>query len=69
MSALDENIDIETLGRTLHRPRTAAEMRAAIAEMAARGMGAYEIAGASGLSVEEVRRLVALHRAPGEATA
>jgi hypothetical protein len=46
------------LKATRHRPRTASEMRVAIHEMAARGMGPYEIAVAAGLAVTEVRRIL-----------
>jgi hypothetical protein len=48
-------MDVEHARRTQHRPRTAAEMRQAITAMAAVGLGPYEIAQATGASVEEVR--------------
>lgn len=41
-----------------YRPRTVAEMRYAIHEMASRGMGPCEIAVAAGLAVIEVRRIL-----------
>lgn len=47
-----------TLGRDQHRPQTQDEMRAAVCEMAARGMTDHTIAQASGLSVEMVRRML-----------
>ncbi len=46
------------LRATRHRPRAAAEMRVAIHEMAARGMGIYEIAVAAGLAVDAVRQIL-----------
>jgi hypothetical protein len=41
-----------------YRPRSAAEMRCAIHEMASRGMGPHEIATAAGLAVTEIRRIL-----------
>ena len=51
-----------TLGRDAHRPQTQHEMRAAVAEMAARGMTDHTIAAATRLSAEQVRHL----RGPGD---
>lgn len=45
-------------GRDRHRPQTRDEMRAAIHGMASGGMSDYGIARATGLSVEQVRRLL-----------
>lgn len=41
-----------------HRPQTRDEMRAAVHELAGRGMTDYGIAHATGLAVEQVRRLI-----------
>ena len=50
------NSDLAALAR-LHAPRTAAEIRSAIIDMRDRGIGDYEIARATGLAVEQVRRI------------
>lgn len=42
----------------LHRPRTRDEMRVAVHELANRGMIDYGIAAATGLAVEQVRRVL-----------
>ncbi len=42
----------------LHRPRTRDELHVAVHELAARGMTDYGIAAATGLAVEQVRRLI-----------
>lgn len=44
-----------------HMPRTLDETRSAVKELAARGLGDYDIASATGLSVEGVRRLLGEH--------
>ncbi len=51
-------LDLAALAR-LHAPRTSEEIRSAIHEMRARGMGDHEIAQASGVAVEMVRRVLA----------
>jgi hypothetical protein len=51
-------LDYAALAR-LNRPRTADEVRVAVHELAARGMGDYEIASACELAVEQVRRILA----------
>lgn len=56
-STIGGTLDLEAL-RLLHRPRTTAELRAACMEMHARGMGDHTIAMATGLAVEQVRRLL-----------
>jgi hypothetical protein len=45
-----------------HRPRTRDEIRVAIHEMRARGLGDHEIAQATGHAVEQVRRLIGERR-------
>lgn len=45
-------------GRYRHRPQTREEMRAAVHGMASGGMTDHTIARATGLSVEQVRRLL-----------
>ncbi len=50
---------------TAHAPRTIDETRAAVRELNARGLGDYDIARATGLSVEGVRRLLG-ERAAGK---
>jgi hypothetical protein len=45
-------------GRELNRPQTREEMRAAVHELRSRGMSDYGIAHATGLAVEQVRRLL-----------
>ena len=50
-------LDYARLAR-LNRPRTADEVRVAVHELAARGMGDYEIARACELAVEQVRRIL-----------
>ena len=58
------SLDLDAL-RLLHRPRTAQAMRAAVAEMTARGMRAAEIATATGMHIDEVRRLLSLQAGGG----
>ena len=50
-------MDYAALAR-VHKPRTSEAMRAAIHEMAARGMREHEIAVATELAVSEVRRIL-----------
>jgi hypothetical protein len=57
-STIGGPLDYAALAR-LNRPRTHDEVRVAVHEMAARGMGDYEIARAFELSVEAVRRFLA----------
>jgi hypothetical protein len=45
-------------GATNHKPQDAETMRAAIHELRARGFGDHEIAGATQLSVDYVRRIL-----------
>lgn len=45
-------------GRERHRPRSREELRAAVHELAQRGMGVDTIARATQLSVEQVRRML-----------
>lgn len=47
--------------RDRHLPHTHDEMRAAVHELATRGMTDYGIAAATRLSVEQVRRLLSEH--------
>lgn len=54
-------LDMHALA-VLHRPRSAEAMRQAITDMAARGLGPYEIAQACEVTVDQVRRIVADHR-------
>jgi hypothetical protein len=51
-------IDLFQAGRDRHRPQTRDEMRVAVHELAARGMSDHTIAQATGLAVEQVRRLI-----------
>lgn len=44
-------------GRDRHRPKTREEMRASVHELRGRGMDDHTIARATGLSVEQVRRM------------
>jgi AraC-like DNA-binding protein len=44
---------------TQHRPQGAQAVRDAIHELRSRGLGDYEVASATGLSVEYVRRILA----------
>lgn len=46
----------------LHAPRTRDEMRVAVHELASRGMTDYGIAAATGLAVEQVRRMIGERR-------
>jgi hypothetical protein len=46
---------------TQNRPRDAQAIRAAIHELHGQGLGDYAIAGATGLSVEHVRRILSEH--------
>ena len=50
-------LDYAALAR-LNRPRDIASIRAAIHELANRGLGDYEIASACELAVEQVRRIL-----------
>jgi hypothetical protein len=54
----------ETAERHRHRPEDAQTMRAAIHELRSRGLGDYDIAAATGLSVEYVRRVLGEPKAP-----
>jgi hypothetical protein len=45
-------------GADRHRPQTLEEMRAAVHELHQRGMSDHTIAQATGLAVEQVRRLL-----------
>ena len=45
-------------GRGQHRPQSREEMRAAVHELASRGMSDHTIASATGLAVEQVRRIL-----------
>jgi hypothetical protein len=51
-------LDYAALAR-LNRPRDNDAMRAAVHELASRGLGDYEIARACELAVEQVRRILA----------
>lgn len=55
-------LDLEAMaalaGRELHRPRSREEFRAAVQELASRGMSDHTIASATGLAVEQVRRIL-----------
>ena len=50
---------------TQHRPRDAQAILAAIHELRSQGLGNNEIAGATGLSVEYVRRVLSEHQSQG----
>lgn len=54
-------LDLAALAQ-LHRPRTREELRAAVHELTARGMTDYAIAAATGLAVEQVRRVLGERR-------
>jgi hypothetical protein len=59
MSRIGGVLDYAALtGKDWHRPATREEMQIAAHEMAARGMTDYAIAAATGLSVEQVRRML-----------
>jgi len=45
-------------GARRHAPRTREEIRAAVHEMRSRGLGDHEIAQATGLAVEQIRRVL-----------
>jgi len=45
-------------GRERNRPQSRDEMRAAVQELASRGMSDHTIASATGLAVEQVRRIL-----------
>lgn len=45
-------------GRERHRPQSREEMRAAVHELRSRGMDDHTIAHATGLAVEQVRRML-----------
>jgi hypothetical protein len=62
VKSIDGAIDYAALAR-LNRPRDREAIRAAIHELASRGMGDYEIASACELAVEQVRRMLAEPRA------
>lgn len=58
-AAIGGALDLAALsGREFHGPRTGAEIRAAVHELAARGMSDYDIAHATDLAVELVRRML-----------
>jgi hypothetical protein len=58
-STIGGTLDYAALtGQTRHRPQTRDEMRAAVHELASRGMTDHTIARATGLAVEQVRRLL-----------
>lgn len=48
----------ELAGRDRHRPQTRDELRVAVHELASRGYTDYGIAAATGLAVEQVRRMI-----------
>jgi len=62
MRRIGGTLGVESLaalsGRERHRPQTRDEMRVAVHEMAARGMTDQTISTATGLSVEQVRRVL-----------
>lgn len=60
MNAYWQTLVADTYGRRAqqHRPQSRDEMRAAVHELAAGGMTDYGIAHATGLAVEQVRRLL-----------
>lgn len=56
MSRIGGTLTLDAL-RALHAPRTSEEIRCAVHEMRALGMGDYEISKATELDVEQVRRI------------
>jgi hypothetical protein len=48
----------EITGRNKHRPSTREELKVAVHELASRGYSDHSIAAATGLAIEQIRRLL-----------